>query len=278
MNLIWGLLLALIISLAALRLGMLSRSGAFAATGLGTVVFGLGGWEWSLLLVAFFASSSALTRLFGRRKRDLAATFSKGGQRDAGQVLANGGLAGLAVLAHAVWPSSAMPWLAFAGALAAANADTWATELGVLSRSAPRLITSLRPVERGASGGVTWLGTLAALSGALLIALLAVLFWPGQALIPLSGGANLVPSLGQVLRALLAITLSGLAGSLVDSLLGATLQAIYYCPACVKETERHPLHSCGTPTALRRGLRWLDNDVVNWVCVGVGLVGAVLLA
>jgi uncharacterized protein (TIGR00297 family) len=278
MNLVWGFLIALVIALVALRLGMLNRSGAAAAMGLGTVVFGLGGWEWSILLVAFFASSSGLTRLFGRRKQDLAAAFSKGGQRDAGQVLANGGLAGLAVLAHAVWPTNAMSWLAFAGALAAANADTWATELGVLSRSAPRLITTLRPVERGTSGGITWMGTLAALSGALLIALLGVLLWPGQALISLSGGVNLILPLGQILRALLAITLAGLTGSLVDSLLGATLQAIYYCPLCAKETERHPLHTCGTPTTLLRGVRWLDNDGVNWVCVAVGLVGAVLLS
>jgi len=60
------------------------------------------------------------------------------------------------------------------------------------------------------------------------------------------------------------VILAGVAGSLVDSLLGATVQAIYYCPACQKETEKHPLHHCGTPTRQVRGLKWLNNDWVNF--------------
>jgi len=81
-------------------------------------------------------------------------------------------------------------------------------------------------------------------------------------------------ALGQpVLAGVLAI--AGLAGSLFDSLLGATLQGIYFCPACGKETERHPTHGCGSPTKPLRGWRWLDNDGVNFAASMVGaLVGA----
>ena len=182
MQLAVGLLLAALIAYLAYRVRSLNRGGALAAALLGTVVFGLGGLRWALLLLAFFISSSALTRLFGRRKRGLDEKFSKGGQRDAAQVLANGGIAGLFVLLHAVFPAAAWPWAGFSGALAAVNADTWATELGVLSRAQPMLITTRQPVERGTSGGITRAGTFASFGGAFLIGLLAAWVWPGGAL------------------------------------------------------------------------------------------------
>jgi uncharacterized protein (TIGR00297 family) len=274
---IWGFLIAAAIALIAFWMGLLSRSGAAAATALGTLVFGLGGLGWAVLLVVFFASSSGLTRLFGRRKGDLSATFSKGGRRDAGQVLANGGLAGLIVVLHALRPDWAWTWIAYSGVLAAVNADTWATELGVLSRTAPRLITTLRPVMRGTSGGVSLTGTLAALAGALLIGLSGGLLWPDPSLNSIEFGSGL-PALNLVIRIAGAVAVAGLLGSLVDSLLGATVQAIYFCPVCEKETERHPLHTCGAPTELHRGLAWLNNDGVNALCSLAGGVAAILFA
>jgi uncharacterized protein (TIGR00297 family) len=270
LQLLLGFLLAVTVSFLARRTRSLSRSGAIAAGVLGTVVFGLGGWNWAILLLGFFISSSALSKMFGRRKRSLTEKFSKGHERDAAQVFANGGFAGVFVLLHMAFPDAAWPWLAFAGTLAAVNADTWATELGVLSRAAPRLITTGRVVEPGTSGGISLTGTLASLAGALLIAVLAVLFWaPG-------GSAGL----GQILIRLALISLAGLAGSLLDSFLGATLQAIYTCPVCLKETEQHPLHACGNPTQILRGQPWLNNDWVNISCSVAGgiMVIAVHLA
>ncbi len=261
-QLLLGILLAITVALLAYRARSLDPSGAIAAAVLGAVVFGLGGLPWAVLLLGFFISSSALSRLFGKRKHALAEKFSKGSTRDAGQVLANGGVAGVFVLFHLAFPGAAWPWLAFAGSLAAVNADTWGTELGVLSPVAPVSITSLRPVERGASGGITLTGTLASLAGAALIGLLAALVAPSPDW-PL---------------ALLLISLAGLFGSLADSLLGATAQAIYTCPTCAKETERHPTHTCGSATILVRGLPWLDNDWVNTACALAGAVAALALA
>lgn len=266
-RLLAGFVLALLIAAAAWRARALSVSGALAAVLLGTIIFGLGGLPWAVLLMAFFISSSGLSRAFKQRKAGLQEKFSKGSQRDAGQVLANGGVAGLFVLAHAAAPQAAWPWLAFAGALAAANADTWATELGVLSRSAPRLVTSGQVVEKGTSGGITLTGTAAALGGALLIAALAVMLWPAAR-----------PPLPAGLAAFAVVGLAGLAGSLLDSYLGATVQAIYTCPCCQKDTERHPTHSCGCQTSLARGLPWLDNDWVNAFCTLTGAALAALAA
>ena len=170
MQLAVGCLIAVVIAYAAFRAKSLNRSGAMAAVVVGTVIFGIGGWRWAVLLLTFFVTSSALTRTFKNRKFDLSEKFSKGGQRDAGQVLGNGGLATLFAGLTFFYPDDPRLWLGFAAALAASNADTWATELGVLNPHPPRLITHpTRVVEKGSSGGISLVGTLAALTGAGLI-------------------------------------------------------------------------------------------------------------
>lgn len=263
-----GIVLAALVSCLAYFARTLRPQGALAAFVLGTVIFGLGGFSWAILLLGFFISSSALSRLFKRHKSNLDEKYAKGSTRDAAQVLANGGVAGILVTTHYLFPSAEWTWMAYAGALAAVNADTWATELGALSRNPPRLITNGKPVEPGTSGGITLVGTLAALLGAFFIALLAILTWVGS---PLS-------TLRRIFSALVSISLAGLLGSLIDSLLGATLQTIYNCPLCNKETERHPLHLCGTPTTFKRGIRWMNNDWVNAICSLGGALGALLAA
>jgi uncharacterized protein (TIGR00297 family) len=232
-----------------------------AAAVSGGLIFGLGGFPWAVLLLTFFISSSALSRAFTRRKLELSEKFSKGGRRDWGQVLANDGLGALLVIAHTLRPGEAWPWIAFAGAMAAVNADTWATELGVLNPSPPRLITTGKTVERGSSGGVSILGSLASLGGAALIGILAAL---------LSTWYD--PSASGILTVTLAVVLGGLSGATFDSLLGATVQAIYHCTVCNKETERHPLHVCGAETTHLRGWLWLNNDLVNLIASVVGAV------
>jgi uncharacterized membrane protein len=147
--------------------------------------------------------------------------------------------------------------------MAAVNADTWATEVGVLSPSAPRLITSGKRVVRGTSGGITLLGSLASLGGAALVGLVGAAF----------------TQQGEHSTLILAAALGGLAGSFFDSLLGASLQAIYFCPNCQKETERHPEHTCKTGTVHMRGWRWLGNDAVNFLSsiVGAGVTAVMWL-
>jgi uncharacterized protein (TIGR00297 family) len=260
MQLLYGFLLALLIAFLAYRAHSLNTSGAIAATVTGTIIFGVGGWQWAILLLTFFITSSALSRAFKKRKQGLDEKYSKGHERDAGQVFGNGGVATFFALLHGFFPTALWPWLAFAAALAAVNADTWATELGVLNPSLPRMITNLsKQVEKGTSGGVSIVGTLAALTGSALIATLALLLNP-----------TVTPAF------CLLLTASGLLGSLFDSLLGATVQAIYFCPKDQKETERHPLHTCGTETVQIRGWKWLNNDWVNFGCGAMGAIVALL--
>lgn len=258
MQFLLGFIFAIITAFLACKARSLNKSGALAATFTGTIIFGIGGWQWAILLLTFFITSSALSRAFKKQKQSLDEKFSKGHKRDAGQVFGNGAVATLFAALNFFYPESIIPWLGFAAALAAVNADTWATELGVLNPNPPRMITNLnKVVEKGTSGGISLIGTLASLTGSALIAFLASFLTDNWTLFPL-------------------VTFSGLAGSLFDSLLGGTVQAMYYCPADKKETEKHPLHTCGTETVHIRGWKWLDNDWVNFACGAFGVVVALI--
>lgn len=261
-----GLVLSLLIAFLAWRRDSLSQSGAVGALVVGTLIFGLGGWVWGVLLAVFFISSSLLSHFKEREKAAVAEKFEKGHRRDMGQVLANGGLGAVIALLSVVVPESAVPtgtwFFLFLGVMATVTADTWATELGTLSKGAPRLITNGRAVEVGTSGGVSPLGTGVSFAGGLLIGLMAGLLAPVSGLLPWSAALPLA----------LIGALSGAAGSLIDSLMGATIQQIYFCDTCQKETERR-LHRCGTTTRPLRGWAWMHNDMVNLISsLGGGLV------
>lgn len=259
MQIIFGFFIATGIAFLAYKVHSLNVSGAIAAACIGAIIFGVGGWQWAILLLAFFITSSALSRAFKKKKQNLDEKFSKGSQRDAGQVLGNGGIAAFFAALHFFYPNEAWVWLCFAASLAAVNADTWATELGVLNPHPPRMITNLKKiVEKGTSGGISLTGTLAALAGSALIAFLAALLADNWSVFPI-------------------ITLAGFSGSLCDSFLGGTVQAMYFCPKENKETEKHPLHTCGTKTVHLRGWKWLDNDLVNLICGAFGVIIILLL-
>jgi len=198
----------------------LTRGGAAAALAVGAATLWGVGWRGFGLLLAFFVSGSLLTR--------------GGGRRNAGQVAANGGVAAAAALLGA--------WPAFAGALAAAAADTWATEIGARSPTPPRLITTGVPVPRGASGGITPLGTAGGVLGAAVMGVLAWVLGPHE------------------LRLAGVVGFAGVAGMFVDSLLGATVQGAF-------EDE---------PVQPARGYAWLDNDGVNLATTlaGAGIAAA----
>ncbi|KAA3659674.1 MAG: DUF92 domain-containing protein [Chloroflexi bacterium] len=244
------LLSSFIVALAYWR-GSLSRSGAGGAMIVGTLTFGLGGWVWGVLLGIFFVSSSLLSHYKEQEKQAASEKFDKGHRRDFGQVMANGGLGAVVALFHAIWPSPL--WLAFfVGVMGTVTADTWATELGTLSKQPPRLITTRRIVEVGTSGGVSLLGTAVSAAGGLLIGLATGLL-AGQFL---------------WLFALIG-TIGGLSGSLFDSLLGATVQRVYYCEIRQKETEKklNPLGELNNPI---RGWAWMSNDMVNMLSSIIG--------
>ncbi len=238
--------------------GSLSKSGVAGALLVGTLTFGLGGWFWGILLGIFFISSSLLSHFKESEKRQAAEKFEKGHRRDFGQAMANGGTGAIIALLNVLLPSPAWFFM-FTGSIATVTADTWATELGTLSQNPPRLITTGESVEVGTSGGVSLLGTAVSTLAGLIIGLAAGLLGKKS-----------------VWKMAIIGAFSGLAGSLFDSLLGATVQQIYYCDTCQKDTERK-IHKCGTETRQIRGYAWLNNDMVNLFASLIGGVVAVAL-
>lgn len=241
----------------ARRRHTLSRSGAAAGLVAG-VICTAAGWSWAILLVTLFVSANALSRYRRQTKAArMADMVEKGGERDAWQVAANGGLFAALAVAALVHPSPV--WLPLAaGAIAASTADTWATEIGMLAAHPPKLITTGRTVPAGTSGGVTWMGSLASLAGAMCTGALALV-------------------LGWGVPAALAAVAGGVAGSLVDSIAGATFQRRQWCDQCSRPTERL-VHSCGSTTRPDGGIGWVNNDAVNAISSLTGaVVGSVWL-
>jgi uncharacterized protein (TIGR00297 family) len=248
-----GALLATIVAAVAYRARSLTIGGAAAALVVGSIVFAAGGWQGAAVLFAFFLPSVALSRAGRARKRALV-DVGKHGARDAWQVLANGGIAALCMLLAPRF--GALAATAFAGAFAAAAADTWGTEIGTLSREAPRSILTLARMPTGLSGGITLLGSLATLAGAAFVAAVAA-YAHVAAFLPVAAG--------------------GVAGAFLDSILGASLQALRWCPSCACACETNP-HHCGSPTTLRRGVAWIENDAINFAATLTGAMIAFSLA
>ena len=236
------------IAAAAWRARSLDAAGAVAAVVLGTLAAAAGA-GWAALLVAYFVTSAALSRLGRTVKAARTSTVvAKGGARDARQVLANGGVFGGCAAGALFWPDAA--WgAAAAGALAASAADTWATEIGTWVGGAPRHVLTWRRLEVGMSGGVTWAGSAAMLAGAVAIAAAA-------------------RSLG-VASAVAAVAAGGVAGAMTDSIAGATAQERRRCLACGAATEQDP-HQCGGATRIERGVAGIGNDLVNLVATITG--------
>lgn len=254
-----GALVAALITALARRLGMLSESGQWGAMACG-VTAAMAGWAWAWLLIAYFAAGSGVTALGAARKAERTmATVPQVSARTALQVLANGVV--FTALAFKAGGASDSRWaLAAVGALAAASADTWATEIGTLWGGTPRSIVHWKAVAPGMSGGVTLIGTAGAVAGAALVALLAAALFAK----PLAGPFALAAAGG------------GVAGAIVDSLLGGTLQSRRWCDHCKAWTERR-VHSCSYRTVHAAGLRWLSNDTVNGAATVVGAAGALAL-
>ncbi len=237
------ILVSLSVATAAAAAKAVTKSAALGAAMLAVVVLWCGGWGWGAPVLAFFVSSSALTRLLDEDRSDHDI-------RRFGQVAANGFVAAVAALMFGI--TGHIGWAgAFVGSLSAANADTWATEIGCRFGGIPRNVLTFQKMSVGDSGGVTLIGTFGTMLGAVAIAFVAMWTMP-----VLSARFSVIP----------LMVVAGFAGSVVDSILGATMERKYWCVVCDKVVERD-VH-CDQPSIHNHGV--LTNNHVNLACTVVG--------
>lgn len=255
-----GFVISFFIAYAAYRKQSLTLDGSIGATFMGTVMYATSGIFGSIMMVLFFLSSSVLSHFKKSKKKKVARQFDKTGRRDILQVFANGGVG----LIHSIlyYMTKNPSYLVFLGiSFAAANADTWATELGILNKKDPLSLRTFKRVEKGTSGAVSLFGTLSAFIGSMLIGIFATI-----------GFSFLnIGELGfEYIKAFQMVTLGGFIGSLIDSILGATVQGVYYSEEMDGETEKKE-HN-GKPNLLVRGLSFVNNDLVNFLSIGIASI------
>lgn len=265
---LWPVAIGLVVSLGLAwlghRLGTHAFSGVLAMIACYLISSLGGGWVWGALVLLFFSSTIVWSH-FGRNSKAILLDRLLGQARIGWQqVTAQLGwgcvLALLSILGrHGIGFTGA-----FVGVIAAANADTWATEIGVLSRHKPRLVNNGHLVLAGTHGAVSLLGLVSAGGGAWLAGFTALAFYFIIAMFDertWTGTLLLLP---------IGAMLGGLVGSVVDSFLGAVAQGMYYCEHCQRVSE-DAVHHCGLPARQTRGWSWLSSQ-------GVDLVGSLVSA
>jgi len=239
-------------ALAAVLLKTIDGRGFLASVLVGLAIITGGGFNWFVVVAVFFVLGVAFTLYKYGYKKKLGGAQEKGGARNWPNILANGGIASVIAVLNLFSPSATLA-ATFVGAVSASAADTAATELGLLSRGRPRLITNpAKLVNPGTSGGVSWLGFAGAFFASLVIGAIAFAF-------------GVLPG---IVTLLVLCAVGGVAGAVVDSLLGALVQRRGYCPVCLKPTEA--LSHCGERTRPTGGVTFIENNVVNVLATVAG--------
>lgn len=235
-----------------------SVSGFIAGIVAGTGIWVMAGFRAWIILGLFFVTSSAFSRYRKSLHEELHKMHKRGNRRDAIQVIANAGIAFFLALLYWQYGEPEL-LLLLAVSFAASTSDTWASEIGATSDRQPLSITRLKPVTPGLSGGVTTRGFAASLAGSLFIALAAVLLFNETTLYSTAS------------MSIVIVTLSGLSGSVVDSILGDTIQAKYH------DGNGQVTEKPGDGHILTSGVSWMNNDMVNIISNFAALLTALLL-
>jgi uncharacterized protein (TIGR00297 family) len=246
LDILWSIVIgtfcAAMVAIISYKFRFLNIGGSMIAFLMGSIIFGFGGWAYTFAILGFFILSSILSRIGKKKKKQIESMYQKSGVRDFHQALANGGVA-TAIVLVAFFSGFDYLYYVYIAALAAATADTWGTELGIFSMTKPVLITTFKPVNPGTSGGISMVGSIASLLGSFVIVVIGSFFYEFNTF-----------QFG-------VVVISGFAGSLFDSVLGATVQGQFRCQICSKITESKS--HCDTKAIIYQGIKSIDNDIVN---------------
>ena len=231
------MIIVIIIFLISYYFQLVDFSGLSGGCIMALIIITMGGIKYLIPLSVFFILSSLIGKIIGLNQN----THHKNPKRNIAQVLANGSISLIICITAYFIKDDGLLFFLFLSSVSAANSDTWATEIGKLSKTKPVSIINFKKIESGLSGGITYIGTFGSLLGSITIGVV------GYTL-----GVNIIIFFG--------IVLTGFIGALIDSILGATLQVKFITPDG-KVTETPSINSDKI-----KGVRWINNNLVNLFC------------
>jgi len=248
------LVLVLLPTFLGIRMRALTIGGAFCAVIIGLTI-GLSFDFFGLILLGTFFFTSSLLSLLIHSENEI---VEKGHKRDWIQVFANGGTASILSILNLLYPNLHDSWeVAFVASLAIANADTWASELGSLSKRKPIHVKTLKRVSKGTSGAVSMFGTVMGIVGAMLIAITSFILQFVN------------------VNEMIIIIIIGIIGLFLDTWMGGTIQSVHQCVVCGLETERS--FHCRVKTVQLKGIPFVNNDVVNFTSISIPSVSYIII-
>lgn len=227
---------------------LITLSGSIAAGCIGGLFYYFGGIFVFLFLLFCYAVMLICSRIQKAKKCDVSSVVVKTKGKDFIEIFVNGFFPTLALALFAIFQNERFLTIALI-ALSANFVDSLSSDIGALSKTPPKDIFRRTSVEKGVSGGVTLLGTTAALIGACVFSVM-ILF------------ISHLPPIYLIVLIPLAFV-----GTLTDSMLGSLVQAKYQCVVCGKLTEKES--HCGEKTILIGGNGRINNDTVNFISSGV---------
>ncbi len=242
-NIFIAILLSSIISFLSYKFKLLNYSGTISLFILAVIIYGFGSWKWTVPILTFFIFSSLISKVKKSNNINLGNNNEKSSTRNHIQVLANGGVGAILVTLNYFFPSELF-YFAFVSSIAAVCSDTWSTEIGTMYRTTAINILTFKRVQQGISGGISLIGTLGGVLGAIIISL-SSMFWISS----------------RNFTYLFFIIFAGIIGNIFDSIIGASIQAKYKCIVCSKFIEKS--FHCNQAAELKKGFKYINNDMVN---------------
>ncbi len=235
---------SIIILLLAFKFRSITPDGMVAALLTAITLYALGGPLLGISLLVFFILGSIVSKLKNSQKEQAESIQEDTGARSWKQVVANSLSAAILVwLAYFLPEKNYLLLLAFT-VFSAAAADTFSSEIGMLTKGRVFHILTGKTIQNGVSGGVSWMGLAAGLGGSILLSLLTL------------------PQFG--LSGMVFASLMGFLGSILDSLLGATIQRKY--KGIQGQLQDRSLHLDELPTL---GFQMISNNAVNFLTLNL---------
>lgn len=230
----------------AIKLKLLNLAASYMLFFFVFVLFFFGGLRCFIALMLVFCVVIIVEKLLNQKTDSIFQSMNKEyGVRNERQLIANSLIAVISIVLYGV-AKNGIFLVAFFATIAETVGDSVASDVGVLSKSDPFDICTLKKVPKGVSGGISILGTLVSVCVCLYTGLLYCCLYEIN-----------IYHFG-------VIVISSLSGILLDSVLGSKIQARYRCSICGKVTEKE--RHCEYAAILEKGFRTFGNTEVNLIC------------